>query len=169
MSSVHENSWSWIEYLVETINKLAHDLVSSTTFDLSFHPINSVIDDELQQKLSDFFNDFIGLVAFDDFQLQLLKVFLFTFISTVALIFIVWHIYGPRISEQFMETSKKIHIFIFIFIYIHNIKLVQIIFVYKLAIVILYLFFRIFVSNINIIKMNISIYKSCFNMITHQN
>ena len=111
MSSVHENSWSWIEYLVETINKLTNDLVGST-FELSFHPIDNIINDELQQKLSDFFHEFIDLVAFDDFQLQLLKVFLFTFVSTVALIFIAWYIYGPRISEQFMKPSKKIHIFI---------------------------------------------------------
>lgn len=108
MSSVHENSWSWVEYLVETINKLTDDLVGSTTFELIFHPINNIISNELQQKFSNFFHEFIDLVAFDDFQLQLLKVFLFTFVSTVALIFIVWYIYGPRISEQFMEPSKKI-------------------------------------------------------------
>ncbi|CAK9796062.1 hypothetical protein ANTQUA_LOCUS604 [Anthophora quadrimaculata] len=108
MSSVHENSWSWIEYLVETINKLTHDLVSlvSTTFELTFHPADGVIDNELQQKLSDSFHEFIALLTFDDFQLQLLKVFLFTFISAVALIFIAWHIYGPRISEQFMEPKS---------------------------------------------------------------
>ncbi|KOC64566.1 hypothetical protein WH47_12030 [Habropoda laboriosa] len=108
MSSVHENSWSWIEYLVETINKLTHDLVSlvSTTFELTFHPTDGVIDDEHQQKLSDFFHGFVALLAFDDFQLQLLKVFLFTFVSVVALIFIAWHIYGPRISEQFMEPKS---------------------------------------------------------------
>ncbi|KAK1117725.1 hypothetical protein K0M31_015667 [Melipona bicolor] len=103
MSSVHENSWSWIEYLVETINKLTNDLVG---FELSFHPINNIINNELQQKLSDFFHEFIDLVAFDDFQLQLLKVFLFTFVSTVALIFIAWYIYGPRISEQFMKPNS---------------------------------------------------------------
>lgn len=108
MSSVHENSWSWVEYLVETINKLTDDLVGSTTFELIFHPIKSIISNELQQKFSDLFHEFIDLVAFDDFQLQLLKIFLFTFVSTVALIFIVWYIYGPRISEQFMEPSKKI-------------------------------------------------------------
>ncbi|OAD62965.1 hypothetical protein WN48_06783 [Eufriesea mexicana] len=105
MSNVHENSWSWIDYLVETINKLTHG-VSSTTLELTSHPIDSVINDELQQKLSDFFNEFIGLVTFDDFQLHLLKIFLFTFVSTVALIFIAWHIYGSRISEQFMESKS---------------------------------------------------------------
>lgn len=109
MSSVHENSWSWVEYLVETINKLTHDLVSllSTTFQLTLHSTDTVINNELQQKLSDFFHECVALLAFDDFQLQLLKIFLFTFISTVALIFITWHIYGPRISERFMEPSKK--------------------------------------------------------------
>ena len=117
MSSVHENSWSWVEYLVETINKLTDDLVGSTTFELIFHPIKSIISNELQQKFSDLFHEFIDLIAFDDFQLQLLKIFLFTFVSTVALIFIVWYIYGPRISEQFMEASKKI-IFSFWYIYV---------------------------------------------------
>ena len=108
MSNVHENSWSWVEYLVETINKLTHDLVSllSTTFQLTLHSTDTVINNEFQQKLSDFFHEFVALLAFDDFQLQLLKIFLFTFISTVALIFITWHIYGPRISEQFMEPKS---------------------------------------------------------------
>ncbi|CAL7947214.1 unnamed protein product [Xylocopa violacea] len=106
MSSVHEKSYSWIDYLVETINKLNHDLVSlvSTTFKL-FHSTDSIVDDEFQQKLSNFFNEFLDLLAFDDFQLQLLKVFLLTFVSIVALTFIAWHIYGPRISEQFIEPK----------------------------------------------------------------
>lgn len=119
MSNVQENSWSWIEYTVETINKLIHDLVNlvSTTFDLTFEPTDSFIFDELRQKLYECFNEFIALLAFDDFQLQLLKIFLFIFVSTVALIFIAWHIYGPRISEQFMEPSKIINTFHSMFLY----------------------------------------------------
>lgn len=107
MSSTHENSWTWIEYLAETINTFIHGVVNivSTTFGLTFNSTDFVIDDELRQKLSDYFHEFLTLLAFDDFQLQLLKVFLFTFISILALIFIAWHIYGARISEQFMEPN----------------------------------------------------------------
>ncbi|KZC08582.1 hypothetical protein WN55_10929 [Dufourea novaeangliae] len=112
MNSLHENSWTWIEYLMETINKLTYGLVDlvSNTFGLTFDSTNFVVTDELRKKFSDCFHEFVALLAFDDFQLQLLKVFSFTFISTVALIFIAWHIYGPRISEQFMEPCKILYI-----------------------------------------------------------
>lgn len=115
MNNVHENLWTWIENLMETINKLTHDIedLVSNTFGLTFDTTNFVISDELRQKFSHYFRECAALLEFDDFQLQLLKVFSFTFISTVALIFIAWHIYGPRISEQFMEPSKKIYLYFF--------------------------------------------------------
>lgn len=108
MSSIHENLWSWVGNLVETINKLTHDLVDllSTTFELTLHSTDTIVNNEFHQKLSGFFHEFVALLAFDDFQLQLLKIFLFTFISIVALLLIAWHIYGPRISTQFMEPKS---------------------------------------------------------------
>lgn len=111
-SADEEDSCSWTEYLLETIIKFSHDLASllSTTFDLSsFGSTGSIVDNnETKQKLSVFLNEFIGLLAFDEFQLQLLKVFLLTFVSTVALIFIAWHMYGPRISQQFMGDTSSV-------------------------------------------------------------
>lgn len=107
MNNVHETLWGWTENFMETINKLTHDLVDtvSNTFGLTFDSGNFILTDVLQQKLTHYFHECADLLSFDDFQLQLLKVFSFTFISTVALIFIAWHIYGPRISEQFMEPN----------------------------------------------------------------
>lgn len=115
MSSAHENSWSWIDYLAKTVDKLTHGVTNlvSTTVGLTCNLTDFVIGDETQQKFSDFSNECIAWLTFDDFQLQLLKIFLFTFVSTVALIFIAWHIYGARISEHFMEQSKRIHDFCF--------------------------------------------------------
>lgn len=108
MSNVHESSWFSLSYLLETINQFTHGLVNlvSKSFEVvTFNSTVFVVDDELHQGLSDFFHEIVAWLAFNDFQLQLLKIFLFTLVSIVALIFIAWHIYGPRISEQFMEQN----------------------------------------------------------------
>lgn len=110
MSSAYEDSCPWTNYLSEAINKCVLNLLSllSTTFGLTFNFGNIVIfDDETSLKLREFLHELIALLSFDDFQLQLLKVFLLIFISSVALIFVAWHIYGSRITEQFMKTGKK--------------------------------------------------------------
>lgn len=109
MSSACEDSCPWTSYLSEVINKCVLNLLSllSTTFGLTFNFGDIVIfDDETSLKLREFLDELIALLSFDDFQLQLLKVFLLTFVSSVALIFIAWYIYGSRITEQFMKTGK---------------------------------------------------------------
>lgn len=95
----------------EAINKCVLRLLSllSTTFGLTFNFGDTVVgDDESSLKLREFLHELISLLSFDDFQLQLLKVFLLTFISSVALIFVAWHIYGSRITEQFMKTGNQV-------------------------------------------------------------
>ncbi|KAL0102726.1 hypothetical protein PUN28_018199 [Cardiocondyla obscurior] len=108
MSSACEDPCPWTNYLSEAINKCVLNLLSflSTTFGLTFNFGDTVIfDDETSLKLRGFFHELIALFSFDDFQLQLLKVFLLTFVSSVALIFVAWHVYGTRITEQFMRTG----------------------------------------------------------------
>nr|XP_012217779.1 PREDICTED: uncharacterized protein LOC105669409 [Linepithema humile] len=109
MSSACEDSCPWTYYLSEAINKCVLDLLSllSTTFGLTFNSNNVVIfDDETSLKFREFFHELIALLSFDDFQFQLLKVFLLTLISILALIFVAWHIYGSRITEQFMTAGS---------------------------------------------------------------
>ncbi|XP_011863991.1 PREDICTED: uncharacterized protein LOC105559939 isoform X1 [Vollenhovia emeryi] len=107
MSSACEDSCPWTNYLSEAINKCVLNLLSflSTTFGLTFNFGDVVIlDDETSLKLRELLHGLLALLSFDDFQLQLLKVFLLTFASSVALIFVAWHVYGSRITEQFMKT-----------------------------------------------------------------
>ncbi|KYN33039.1 hypothetical protein ALC56_12673 [Trachymyrmex septentrionalis] len=108
MSSACEDSCPWTNYLSEAINKYVLNLFSFlSTFGLTFNFGDIVIiDDETSLKLREFLHELIALLSFDDFQLQLLKVFLLTFLSSVALIFVAWYIYGSRITEQFMKTGK---------------------------------------------------------------
>ncbi|KAJ4448121.1 hypothetical protein ANN_10133 [Periplaneta americana] len=60
--------------------------------------------------LVDCYEGVINWLAFDDFQIKLLKGFLFIFFANIFLIYMSWKIYGKRISEKFMRpvTSKTI-------------------------------------------------------------
>ncbi|XP_024868712.1 uncharacterized protein LOC112452627 [Temnothorax curvispinosus] len=110
MSSACEDSCPWTNYLSETINKCVLNLLSllSTTFGLTFNFGDIVVlDDETSLKLREFFHELVALLSFDDFQLQLLKVFLLTLVGSVTLIFVAWHVYGSRITEQFMKTGAS--------------------------------------------------------------
>jgi len=118
MSSLCEDSPSWTNYLSEAINKCVVNLLSllSAIFGLTYNSNDIVIDDETSLRLCKFFRELIALLSFDEFQLQLLKIFLLTFACSVILIFVAWHIYGSRITEQFMKagnvTSMKCFLFI---------------------------------------------------------
>ncbi|KAI4494696.1 hypothetical protein M0804_000897 [Polistes exclamans] len=108
MSSTCENSCPWKDYLEDTINKLTSYLTNflPSNFGLTFDSTNTVIfGNESFLRFSEFFQELISLLSFDEFQLQLLKIFLFILTSTIALICIAWHVYGLRISEQFMNPS----------------------------------------------------------------
>lgn len=108
-NACEDSSCPWTNYLSEAINKCVLTLCSllSTTFGLTFNSNDIVIfDDEVTLRFRDLFRELVALLSFDDFQLQLLKIFLLTFVSSVALIFVAWHIYGSRITEQFMKAGK---------------------------------------------------------------
>ncbi|KAL2720905.1 hypothetical protein V1478_009951 [Vespula squamosa] len=108
MSSSCENSCPWKDYLEDTINRFASYLTDflPSSFGLTLDSTSAVIfGNEPFQRFSEFFQELIALLSFDEFQLQLLKIFLFILTSTIALICIAWHIYGLRISEQFMNPS----------------------------------------------------------------
>lgn len=110
-NACEDSSCPWTNYLSEAINKCVLSLCAllSTTFGLTFNSNDVVIfNDETSLKLRDLLHELVALLSFDDFQLQLLKVFLLTIVSSVALIFIAWHIYGSRITEQFMKTGKMV-------------------------------------------------------------
>ena len=47
----------------------------------------------------------ISWLAFDDFQIKLLKGFLFILCANLFLIYLSWKIYGKRISEKFMSPG----------------------------------------------------------------
>lgn len=108
-NACEDSSCPWTNYLSEAINKCVLSLCSllSTTFELTFN-FNDIVTlgDETSLRIRDLLRESIALLSFDDFQLQLLKVFLLTFVSSVALIFVAWHIYGSRITEQFMKAGK---------------------------------------------------------------
>lgn len=85
-----------------------------------------------QQTLLELYQEFSAWLAFDEFQLQLFKVFAFILVSNVALIYVAWHVYGARISDRFMKPGEQFRTFIllitsvivfsFYFTYLHQRK-----------------------------------------------
>lgn len=111
MSSACEDSCPWTNYLSEAINKCVVNLLSllSVTFGLTYNSNDvPVVDDETSLRFRESLDELIALLSFDEFQLQLLKIFLLTFACSVALIFVAWHVYGSRITEQFMKAGNVI-------------------------------------------------------------
>jgi hypothetical protein len=56
--------------------------------------------------LFQFYENAINWLAFDEFQIKLLKGFLFILCANIFLIYMSWKIYGKRISEKFMRPGK---------------------------------------------------------------
>lgn len=89
-------------YVLELIGTVSHilELASNLTGpnNLSFHFIY------------DCYDSVITWLAFDEFQLKLLKGFLLILCSNVLLILISWKIFGRKIFERFMKppTSSAI-------------------------------------------------------------
>jgi hypothetical protein len=54
----------------------------------------------------DLYESAISWLAFDEFQIKLLKGFLFILCANIFLIYMSWKIYGKRISEKFMRPGK---------------------------------------------------------------
>lgn len=62
--------------------------------------------DGILLNLFGFYKQFISFMCFDNFQIQLLKVFLLTLFTIVIMIYGAWYVYGPRISERFMYPGE---------------------------------------------------------------
>lgn len=106
MTSILENVYPWAGFFVESINKLTWNVVNLVTSTLGITCNSTDIrGDELIVTIADSFNEFVAFLSFDDFQLQLLKIFLIALVSNIALIYVAWHIYGTRITERFMKQS----------------------------------------------------------------
>jgi hypothetical protein len=58
--------------------------------------------------LGDFCDSIINWLAFDEFQVKLLKGFLFILCANIFLICMSWKVYGKRISEKFMRPGELI-------------------------------------------------------------
>ncbi|PSN29380.1 hypothetical protein C0J52_28401 [Blattella germanica] len=56
--------------------------------------------------VTDCYGSVINWLAFDDFQIKLLKGFLFILCANVCLIYMSLKVYGKRISEKFMRPGK---------------------------------------------------------------
>lgn len=67
---------------------------------------NIPIDSWSAYFLGDCYVSIINWLAFDEFQIKLLKGFLFILCANICLIYMSWKIYGKRISEKFMRPGK---------------------------------------------------------------
>lgn len=67
---------------------------------------NIAVDSWSANFLGDFNASVINWLAFDEFQIKLLKGFLFILCANICLIYMSWKIYGKRISEKFMRPGK---------------------------------------------------------------
>lgn len=62
------------------------------------------------ETFSNLFQDLPDSLNFDDFQWNLLKVFIFILLLNLLLIFVTWRVYRKNVCERFMRpvTSKAI-------------------------------------------------------------
>jgi hypothetical protein len=67
---------------------------------------NIPIDSWSAYFLGDSYDSVINWLAFDEFQIKLLKGFVFIVCANICLIYMSWKIYGKRISEKFMRPGK---------------------------------------------------------------
>lgn len=67
---------------------------------------NIAVDSWSAYFLGDCYSSVINWLAFDEFQIKLLKGFLFILCANICLIYMSWKIYGKRISEKFMRPGK---------------------------------------------------------------
>jgi hypothetical protein len=56
--------------------------------------------------LGECYDSIINWLAFDEFQIKLLKGFLFILCANIFLIYMSWKLYGKRISEKFVRPGK---------------------------------------------------------------
>jgi uncharacterized membrane-anchored protein YitT (DUF2179 family) len=71
---------------------------------------NVAVDSWSANFLVVYYESVVRWLAFDEFQIKLLKGLLFILCANICLIYMSWKVYGKRISEKFMRpvTSKTI-------------------------------------------------------------
>lgn len=108
--ATNENTWpTWIETIAGSINHFACTTVElvSMAFGIDSNSTTAVKSTEsLVEKYTFFMHNAVASLAFDHFQFLLLKIFLLILIICGILIITAWHIYGVRISERFMHSSR---------------------------------------------------------------
>lgn len=67
---------------------------------------NVAVDSWSANFLVAYYESVIRWLAFDEFQIKLLKGLLFILCANICLIYMSWKVYGKRISEKFMRPGK---------------------------------------------------------------
>lgn len=115
MSSVCDDAAPGSGSLLDIINNFTCDLTALVfaTLGITSNPNTPNSEEDLSsssqhyQTVAEFYQEFSAWLAFDEFQLQLFKVFAFILVSNVALIYVAWHVYGARISDRFMKPATS--------------------------------------------------------------
>jgi hypothetical protein len=67
---------------------------------------NVAVDSWSASFLVAYYESVVRWLAFDEFQIKLLKGLLFILCANICLIYMSWKVYGKRISEKFMRPGK---------------------------------------------------------------
>jgi glucan phosphoethanolaminetransferase (alkaline phosphatase superfamily) len=67
---------------------------------------NIAVDSSSADFLITCYESVVRWLAFDEFQIKLLKGLLFILCANIFLIYMSWKVYGKRISEKFMRPGK---------------------------------------------------------------
>lgn len=67
---------------------------------------NVAVDSWSANFLVAYYESVVRWLAFDEFQIKLLKGLLFILCANICLIYMSWKVYGKRISEKFMRPGK---------------------------------------------------------------
>lgn len=125
MNDLLENTYAWTGSFVESFITLAYDVgnLIVTSFSITLNTSDSEGNGDISGGISSSsvasgekvlpnipqaIQEAVSLFAFDDFQYSLLKIFVTILISNIFFIYIAWYIYGDRITERFMTTSKYV-------------------------------------------------------------
>ena len=96
-----------------SVNSSFIDLVSYYMYELSNLVLgalgltsNFAVDSWSANFLVSYYESVVRWLAFDEFQIKLLKGLLFILCANICLIYMSWKVYGKRISEKFMRPGK---------------------------------------------------------------
>lgn len=112
-------------YVIVMITTAASASVISSFIDLVWHYMyelsnlvlgalglasNVAVDSWSANFLVVYYESVVRWLAFDEFQIKLLKGLLFILCANICLIYMSWKVYGKRISEKFMRPGKFVSI-----------------------------------------------------------